>query len=97
MKLEVYHSDGTYALYVDGALDRGPTEEYLIVERIYQLLGIDDIVDSAFLYAGPAAGPALYVDEIHAYIAERERRDKEADELERQAAELRGRASQLRN
>lgn len=97
MKLQVFYSDGAYALYVDGAHDLGPTEEYLVNERIYQLLGVESTCDAAFLYAGPAGGYALYVDEITAYIQERERRSSEARELELQADELREKARRLRS
>lgn len=97
MKLAVYHSDGVYALYVDGILDTGPSEEYHINERIYQLLDIEAVADSAFLYAGPHGEPAQVLDEVREYVSEREQRNRRAADLEAAAADLQAKARELRS
>jgi hypothetical protein len=97
MNLVVHHSDGLYALYLDGRLDTGPTEGYVVNERIHELAGVTMVLDSAFQYAGPGGGVAQNLVEVTDYIEQRSRRQAEVEELERQAAELLERARHLRS
>lgn len=72
---EIHRDDEWEALYVDGKLDTGPTESYLIWERLTALLGIDVIDDNAFMRGGNQRSDAAQtLDEVHAYAEARDAR-----------------------
>lgn len=83
------------AVYLNGALERvGDT--YLAHEWLVEHFGVQWVQDDAFLQGGDGrAGVAKTLDELNAYMAERERRRAEAETLRAQASELLAKAQRL--
>lgn len=85
-KLEVHRYEDTAALYVNGQLDR-TGEEYVIVERVFELLGVKLVTDNAFI-RGDADTFASSLDEVARYRAVRDDGRREAHDMRVKAAEL---------
>ena len=91
-----YQGEEWAALYIDGKLDT-VGDSYLSDERIAQILGVEEHSDDAFLRGGNSRSDvAQTLDELHAYVNEREDKLARAAELRAQAAALEAEAATLR-
>lgn len=86
--LELHYAEEWAALYVDGKLDQ-VGDSYNTEERAFELLGVPQIHDDAFMRGqDKRRGVAQTLDEVAEYQTRREQGAARAEELRAQAAEL---------
>jgi len=100
-KLELHIGSGEWsALYVDGKLDV-IGDHYLADEHIRELCGVTVVESDDFLRGGDGVarkdgpGPARTLDEVYAYVDDRNSRKARADRLREQAADLVAEAARI--
>lgn len=91
---EVHTYDDWAALYIDGKLhDEG--HEHNINERIFKLLGIEEVQDDAFMRGRAGHDTAPTLEDVEAYRSERDAKLRRAEELRWLGNDLRLRAEEL--
>lgn len=94
-ELEIHYEEEWAALYVDGRLDR-VGDAYLAEERALELCGVKIVHDDAFLKGQEkAAGCAQTLDELYAYVNDRDRKRVMAEQMRTEAANLIAQAKRL--
>lgn len=94
-ELEIHYAEEWAALYVDGKL-MVVGDSYLAEERAFQLLGVKQIHDDAFMRGQTSRdGVAQTVDAVIAYRADRQAREDKASKLREEAKLLLAEAAAL--
>lgn len=91
---EVHIYDDWAALYIDGEL-HVEGHEYNVNERIFNLLGIKEVQDDAFMRGRTGHDTAPTLDDVRRYKEAREDTLARVEELRREADNLRLRAEEL--
>lgn len=95
MKLEIHYSGEWAALYIDGKLDI-VGDSYLAEEKAFELFGVRQVQDDAFMLGQTARdGVAKTLEEVAAHQAARADRRAKALALREEAARLEARATAL--
>lgn len=94
--MTLYRGSGEWsALYVNGTLDR-VGDHYLADERIAELAGVEIVQSDDFLCGGSTRKDvAVTLEELNAYVTDRQERIRRAEQLRQQAAALNEEAARL--
>jgi len=95
VKLALHYAEEWAALYVDGKLCI-VGDSYLAEEKAFELLGVEQIHDNAFMRGQTSRdGVALTLEEVEAYRAEKAHRQDRARALQAEAKRLLDAADEL--
>lgn len=95
MKLEIHYAEEWAALYVDGALTV-VGDSYHAEEKAFELLGVQQIQDDAFMRGQTSSnGVAKTLEEVAAFRVDRTQREDRARALRAEAKRLLDAADEL--